>query len=622
MRDAMSRTHPSLALPNVVLIIADDMGAGDVPCVPGGHPLVRCGAPSFGHPYAEMPALSRLGEEGTQFLQAYTMGLTCAPSRAALMTGRFPHRLPMPPAGPEGLGSATSVSELLTARGYMAAHFGKWNLGLTPRHDLEPPNGTYAFGVLNAQGWPPGVREAVEAAARRNGSGTWWGRDTLHFDHAIGWLERVARPPFYMHVWAHTPHRPIPRHPPNKKIHSELAAHFAARLENVNASLFGPHTRARRVLERLASPGTCDGAKPGKIADGKPCTLMSLHACRELQKCDKHGKENIGDMSTFRQGMADYLGELWALDHHVGRLVTAVDGAGARTPRAFAAPRSHAGRHPRGVHIHPACAWPCARARGAAADLLPGCAGLRDSTIVVFTSDHGPEGRLRGELGSTGLSRGMKSWLSEGGVRIPYIVRWPGHVRAGRVDATSVISNADWLPTLSAIVGARQLSARTSAPLGLDGVDVSSRWLTVADRHAGHSRCAPLYWLGWDKVEAGMVPNCVLRDGPHKVYLRCGEHRVMNHSSELCAAARAAPREYMTVYDIPADPGEAAPLPYDAVGAARMRWLHAMLVAQVCREADGRWGEGALPPPRPTGLAGGAQHHHCAAGSPAAQING
>ena len=167
MRDAMSRTHPSLALPNVVLIIADDMGAGDVPCVPGGHPLVRCGAPSFGHPYAEMPALSRLGEEGTQFLQAYTMGLTCAPSRAALMTGRFPHRLPMPPAGPEGLGSATSVSELLTARGYMAAHFGKWNLGLTPRHDLEPPNGTYAFGVLNAQGWPPGVR----GSTRRGSAG-------------------------------------------------------------------------------------------------------------------------------------------------------------------------------------------------------------------------------------------------------------------------------------------------------------------------------------------------------------------------------------------------------------------------------------------------------------------
>ena len=121
--------------------------------------------------------------------------------------------------------------------------------------------------------------------------------------------------------------------------------HFAARLANVNASLFGPHTRARRVLERLASPGMCDDAEPGGVAYSAPCTHGAYSACRELQKCEKDDVANIGDMKTFRRGMADYLGELWALDHHIGRLVTAVDGAGARAPRALAA------CYPRGVHI-------------------------------------------------------------------------------------------------------------------------------------------------------------------------------------------------------------------------------------------------------------------------------
>ena len=216
---------------------------------------------------------------------------------------------------------------------------------------------------------------------------------------------------------------------------------------------------------------------------------------------------------------------------------------------------------------------------------------------------------MYGELGSTGLTRGRKKSPSEGGLRIPYIVRWPGHVPAGRVDATSVISNADWLPTISAIVGAPLLSARTSAPLDLDGVDVSSHWLGV--RHAGHARCAPLFWTTQDKDKADygghMMPMCVLRDGPHKVFLRCGNA----HHDDQCAVAKAArPRESMTVYDISADPGEVAPLPHtnDAVGAARMRWLQAMTVAYACRRKDGRWRGGALPPPK------AAHHHHCAKG--------
>ena len=117
------------ARPSVILILADDMGVGDLPCA--SHPLVACDAPSFGHPYAELPALSQLAKEGTRFLQAYTVGLTCGPSRAALLSGRFPANMPSH-VNNRSLHAHASlaatmpvVTEVLRRSGYMTAHFGK-----------------------------------------------------------------------------------------------------------------------------------------------------------------------------------------------------------------------------------------------------------------------------------------------------------------------------------------------------------------------------------------------------------------------------------------------------------------------------------------------------------------
>ena len=64
------------------------------------------------------------------------------------------------------------------------------------------------------------------------------------------------------------------------------------------------------------------------------------------------------------------------------------------------------------------------------------------------------------QMGFNGPHRGGKHTHWEGGVRVPWIVRWPGHVLAGRTDERSVISGVDWLPTLSAITGAGRLIRR------------------------------------------------------------------------------------------------------------------------------------------------------------------
>jgi len=119
--------------------------------------------------------------------------------------------------------------------------------------------------------------------------------------------------------------------------------------------------------------------------------------------------------------------------------------------------------------------------------------GIAENTIVVFSSDQGPApvrlaskgGREFSEhmLGYAGNLRGGKHQQLEGGVRVPFIIRWPGHIKAGRVDKESVTSFIDWLPTLCNIAGIDPL------PEGLDGEDVSDIWL-----RGPRQRSTTLFW--------------------------------------------------------------------------------------------------------------------------------
>ena len=90
------------------------------------------------------------------------------------------------------------------------------------------------------------------------------------------------------------------------------------------------------------------------------------------------------------------------------------------------------------------------------------CLGLRDNTIVVFTSDNGGE-----RFSDVWPFTGRKSELLEGGIRIPAIVRWPGRVRAGSVSDAQIMS-MDWLPTLLAAAGIRPAPSYPT-----DGLDIT-----------------------------------------------------------------------------------------------------------------------------------------------------
>jgi len=134
--------------------------------------------------------------------------------------------------------------------------------------------------------------------------------------------------------------------------------------------------------------------------------------------------------------------------------------------------------------------------------------GLRDDTIVVFTSDNGPvteDWRHWYEVnlyGSTGGLRGRKADLYDGGIRVPAIVRWPGHVAPGTETAAPVIGY-DLLPTLVALAG-----ASVPADRPIDGEDVSALLRGEAFR-----RQRPLFW----EFEDDQGFHYALRDGDWKL---------------------------------------------------------------------------------------------------------
>lgn len=121
--------------PNVVIVYADDLGYGDLGC--------------YGHPTIRTPNLDRMAREGMRFTQFYSAAEVCTPSRAALLTGRYPVRSGMAhdrfrvlrsnSAGGLPKGEET-LAELLRGRGYRTAMVGKWHLGHRPEH-LPPAHG-------------------------------------------------------------------------------------------------------------------------------------------------------------------------------------------------------------------------------------------------------------------------------------------------------------------------------------------------------------------------------------------------------------------------------------------------------------------------------------------------
>lgn len=150
--------------------------------------------------------------------------------------------------------------------------------------------------------------------------------------------------------------------------------------------------------------------------------------------------------------------------------------------------------------------------------------GLAENTVVLFSSDNGPEdihisNAGHSGVGSAGPFRGRKRSLYEGGIRVPGIIRWPGKIPAGQIDNKSVVAGVDWLPSVCKLAG-------IEIPTGhkLDGEDVSDIFLGRS-----RARITPLLWE-WRFRIAGEPfhhsPMLAIRDGDWKLLMNPDRSRV------------------------------------------------------------------------------------------------
>jgi len=183
--------------PNVVFIYCDDLGYGDLGCYGSGIPT---------------PNLDRMAAEGMRFTQFYSANPVCSPSRAALLTGRYPTRVGVPrvlfPTDTVGLsGSETTLAQVLKAKGYKTMCVGKWHLGHLP--EFLPTNRGFDeyYGIPYSNDMTPRPLmhnlETIEEPAVL---------ETLtprYTEQALRFIERSQGSPFFLY-FAHTfPHIPL-----------------------------------------------------------------------------------------------------------------------------------------------------------------------------------------------------------------------------------------------------------------------------------------------------------------------------------------------------------------------------------------------------------------------------
>lgn len=209
--------------PNIILLLADDLGYGDLSC--------------FGSPAVKTPHLDRLAKEGTKCTRFYAGSAVCSPTRASVLTGRYPLRFGITKHFndrnqwlPE---SATTVAELLKDSGYSTAHMGKWHLGglhvdeKGKRLNNQPGPRQHGFDFYQTQieQQPLRSRMGRERTLFRQGGTVLLRNDqrvsdddpyhSKHFtdangDFAVELIEKLSadEKPFFINLWWLVPHKP------------------------------------------------------------------------------------------------------------------------------------------------------------------------------------------------------------------------------------------------------------------------------------------------------------------------------------------------------------------------------------------------------------------------------
>ena len=249
---------PSKAKPNIVFILADDLGWGDLGC--------------YGRPDFKTPVIDGLAARGVRLTQAYANSSTCSPTRVALITGRYQNRLPvglydpLPPGTPHGLPpDHPTLPSLLKSAGYVTALVGKWHLGWPPAYGplksgydeffgLYGSNMTYFTHKSGGPLAPPGAHALHEGEqpVEREGYAT-----DLFAERAIEFIRRSHGKPFFLSLHFTAPHWPWEGPKDQARAHSirEMAHYEGGSLGVFREMVQSMDAAVGRVLQALTASG-------------------------------------------------------------------------------------------------------------------------------------------------------------------------------------------------------------------------------------------------------------------------------------------------------------------------------------------------------------------------------
>jgi arylsulfatase A len=242
MVELQAKSHP-----NVVILLADDLGYQDVGC--------------YGGP-VKTPAIDQLAKEGTRFTDFYSGCAVCSPSRATLLTGRHHIRTGVyswisdETQNSHLLLRERTLAEILKDQGYSTAHIGKWHLGLPTPNRAKPTPSHHGFDY-----WFTTWNNASPSHKNpdnfiRNGKdvGLMEGYSCqLVADEAIEWLDEHRHPkaPFFLNIWFHEPHAPIAAPDEIVKTYGELKSRpaiYSGTIDNTDRAI-------KRIVEKLIMMG-------------------------------------------------------------------------------------------------------------------------------------------------------------------------------------------------------------------------------------------------------------------------------------------------------------------------------------------------------------------------------
>ena len=234
--------------PNVVFLLADDLGYRDIGC--------------YGGP-VKTPVLDKLAAGGVRFTDFHSGAPGCSHSRASFLTGRHHYRAGVYSVISERLHkmhllkSETTIAEVLKENGYATAHFGKWHLGMPVQNRKNPTPADhgfdYWFGLVNG----PGKSHKDPTNFIRNGErvGMMKGYSCqIVVDEALTWLDekRDADEPFFLNLWFNEPHAPIAAPDEIVSQYGDLndqAAIYSGTIDNTDRAIGRLVTRLKKLGE-------------------------------------------------------------------------------------------------------------------------------------------------------------------------------------------------------------------------------------------------------------------------------------------------------------------------------------------------------------------------------------